>query len=96
MDEGLRDKTLRFLYQHAQAVAYGALAPLIGSIARNCMAGLDKTPRNSWIVAKKSGKPTAYLPDQIDKRQTASISSYGVIQESTKLRIWLKIIGIQI
>lgn len=89
MNTILRGQILECLSNNAQAVTYGALAPLINSIARSCMNDLPRNHQNSWVVRKSDYLPSGFAPNQIDPRLPASIEQNGVISTSDQLSQWL-------
>jgi hypothetical protein len=56
------------LSKHQQRATYAAVGGVVGRPARSAMHGLAKTPQNSWVVAKETGKPSGYSADQMDPR----------------------------
>lgn len=83
----LSDITAR-LHQHAQKATYGAVAGLVRRLPRSVMQGLPKVPRNSWVVAKKSGLPTGYSATQIDPRLRPEEPA---IDTPEQLMAWLRV-----
>ena len=89
MNTILRGQILECLSNNAQAVTFGALAPLINSIARSCMNDLPRNHQNSWVVRKSDYLPPGYSTTQIDPRLRDSIHQNGVISTSDQLSQWL-------
>jgi len=78
-----------------QRATYGAVAGLVGGLARGLMNGRPKTPKCSWVVASSGpqrGWPTGYTLHQIHPdcfRQTRA-GSGNVINDSAQLERWLE------
>ena len=53
------------LDRHHQRATHGAVAAHLGRVARSLMQGKVPSRRYSWIVAKKTGEPTGYPPEQV-------------------------------
>ena len=82
---------------HKQRATYGAVAELVGVLARGLMSGRPKTPRYSWVVAATSGSesqrgfPTGYSVNQIHPDCYTQIceGNDNVIDSADLLRGWL-------
>jgi hypothetical protein len=86
-DVNVLDALLTCLASHQQRATYGAVAPLVGSQPRGLMYGRPRSPLNSWVVSKATGKPTGYRDDEIDPQQ--SKSNPVVFDDPKSLRQWL-------
>lgn len=75
------------LAKNRQRATYGAVAELTGANPRRLMAGRPKDHQNSWIVADKDGRPSAYAPEQVDP---ALIVRMGILDTRDKLEEWLR------
>ncbi|MEM8931613.1 MAG: hypothetical protein AAGE94_10575 [Acidobacteriota bacterium] len=80
------DAVLECLDKHAQRATYGAVAAVVGRLPINVMRGRDKTPRHSWVVSQKTGKPTNYKAAELHPELTAN---EHVIRDADELRTWL-------
>ncbi len=78
---------LRLLEQYGQRATYGAVAGVVGGIARSVMQGLPRTPRNSWVVALRDGRPTGYSTAQMHGNL---FNRSRVIADPDKLLQWLR------
>ena len=74
------------LHKHGQKATYGAVGGVTGRLARGVMQGQPKLPRNSWVVAKKTGLPTGYSPAETDSRLQPHAPA---IDSPEQLRAWL-------
>ena len=86
-DVNVLDTLLACLASHQQRATYGAVALLVGSQPRGLMYGRPRSPLNSWVVSKATGKPTGYRDGEIDPRQATSSSR--VFDDPKELRQWL-------
>ena len=82
------------LNQRSQRATYGAVAGVVGVIARGLMGGRPRDARYSWIVAKtgpKRGRPTGYADAQIHKEclRQIQVNLNKVIDDAGALREWL-------
>jgi hypothetical protein len=59
------DQIVALLNQFNQRATYGALAEVVGGVARSVMSGRPRAPLNSWIVRRRSGLPTGYVQAQM-------------------------------
>jgi hypothetical protein len=75
------------LSKHHQRATYKAVAGLVGLPARSVMSGKPKTIDNSWIVEKRSGMPSGYLPTQTHHELK---STSTVISTPEDLATWLR------
>jgi hypothetical protein len=91
------DGIVHQLDAHKQRATYGAVAELVGVLARGLMSGRPKTPRYSWVVAATSGSesrrgfPTGYSVNQIhpDCYRQICEGNDNVIDSADLLRDWL-------
>jgi hypothetical protein len=91
------DGIVHQLNAHKQRATYGAVAELVGVLARGLMSGRPKTPRYSWVVAATSGSesrrgfPTGYSVNQIhpDCYRQICEGNDNVIDSADLLRDWL-------
>jgi len=81
------DQIIEQLARHRQRATYGALAGVVGGLARSVMGRHPRTQRNSWVVSASTGLPTAYLPQDIDLQL---LSRSHVITSADELRQWLE------
>lgn len=81
------DRIIEQLARHRQRATYGALAGVVGGLARSVMSRHPRTQRNSWVVKASNGLPTAYLPQDIDPQL---LSRPHVIASADELRQWLE------
>ena len=81
------DQIIEQLARHRQRATYGALAGVVGGLARSVMGLHPRTQRNSWVVSASTGLPTAYLPQDIDAEL---LSRSHVITSADDLRQWLE------
>jgi hypothetical protein len=89
MDKQLRASILERLQRHRQAATFGALAGVVGGIARSVMSDLPRNYQNSWVVNKKTKEPPIHKPNEIDPNLVNSIKAHGVIEKPSVLRRWL-------
>jgi hypothetical protein len=83
---------VRQLNARKQRATYGAVAGIVGGLARGLMNGRPKTPEYSWVVAKSDGRPTGYTNHQIHPDCLRSIVERpgDVIADPERLKAWLK------
>lgn len=81
------DDVLNLLHEHGQRATYGAVAGIVGGVARGVMQGRAKTPRHSWVVSSGSGLPTKYTGKEIDSRLP---KSGPTIADANQLKVWLR------
>ena len=83
---------VRQLDSRKQRATYGAVAGIVGGLARGLMNGRAKTHEYSWVVAKSNGRPTGYTNGQIHPDCLRSIAEQpgNVITDPERLRSWLK------
>ncbi len=82
-----RELILNTLDHHHQRATYGAVAGIVGVLARSVMSGQSKTPRNSWVVSVKTKMPTGYSDTE---RHTAIEERRIVLETPNQLREWLR------
>jgi hypothetical protein len=75
------------LDQHHQRATYGALAGIVGGLARSVMSGKPKVQRNSWIVSVDTHLPTGY-PD--NAKHPNLTERDPVLETPNQLREWLR------
>ena len=80
------DRILDALDHYRQRATYGAVAGLVGRIARSLMQGRPRDARHSWVVRKADGRPTGYAPSECHP-ELATRSR--VIATAADLRAWL-------
>lgn len=80
------DAVIEVLARHSQRATYGAVGGLIGFPAQSVMSGKPKTPRNSWVVSKATGRPTGYLASET---HPALEQNPDVISTPEALAAWL-------
>jgi hypothetical protein len=75
-----------FLNQAQVRATYGAVAELVGGIARGLGARLtalySRSPETSWIVSAESGLPTGYA---VNERHPALLNSTDIISSGREL-----------
>jgi hypothetical protein len=89
MDEALLHDTVERLERRKQAATYGAVAGVVGGSHRTVMAHEPRNHRNSWVVNKRTRRPTGYRPDEIHPELLAAIQASGVIETPEDLDEWL-------
>lgn len=82
-----REDIVATLARHKQRATYGALAGILGGLARSVMSGESKTANNSWVVAAKTGLPTGYTKSEMDP--DLKIKS-KIISDGDELFAWLR------
>lgn len=70
----------------AQRATYSAVGGVVGLPARSVMAGLAKSPSNSWVVAKRGGLPTGYAAGD---RHPHLLSRAVILSTADELTGWL-------
>jgi uncharacterized protein (DUF433 family) len=90
MNKELLESILEQLQLHRQAATYDAVAALVDSTALHVMKDYDRTARNSWVINKKSKRPTDYADQQLDPELLPSIAAKGIITTSDELKQWLE------
>lgn len=80
------DEIVDLLDRHQQRAAYGAVADLLGKPAKFLMSGLERAPRYSWVVNKKTLLPTGYSPEE---QHPALQESSFVLLDATSLHDWI-------
>lgn len=76
------------LERHSQRATYGAVAGVVGLVARSVMQGQVKGPRNSWVVSSETHLPTGYTKEQ---RHPLLEAKAGVICSNEELAAWWKV-----
>jgi hypothetical protein len=77
------DEVLDALEQHRRRATYGAVAEVVGGIARGVMQGRRRAPRYSWVVRRRDGLPTGY---HLTERAPDLLAHPGVITTGAELR----------
>ena len=81
------EEVLDRLFKYGQRATYAGVGGLVGLPARSVMRGRPRTKKNSWVVAKKDGKPSGYEIEQLDPRAHSSPSPLSTPEDLTN---WLK------
>jgi hypothetical protein len=81
------DRIIEMLNEHRQRATYGAVAGVLERPARFLMQGLPRNPRNSWVVAADSLRPTGYSVEETHPSLTASDM---VLTTADELIAWLR------
>ena len=81
------DELVDCLEKHGRRATYGAVGEIVGMPARSVMHGRPKTAKNSWVVAKRDGKPSGYDFEQLDPRLASSPHPFSTSQE---VLTWIK------
>jgi hypothetical protein len=89
------DEIVNRLDAGKQRATYGAVAGIVGGLARGLMSGRPKNPKYSWVVAKSGpnrGMPTGYARHEIHPDCLWQIHAGldNVIDDTDALREWLK------
>jgi len=80
-------KIVASLAKHSQRATYGAVGGLVRLPAQSVMSGQPMSKENSWVVAAKTGKPTGYLPSDVDPKLNSKVL---VISTADELKLWLQ------
>jgi hypothetical protein len=80
------------LNERKQRGTYGAVAKLIAAWPRWLMKGIERSPKYSGVVAKRTGSPTGYAEWQIDPDRPSQIRDdpHDVIKNGDILKGWLE------
>ena len=81
------DELVDCLEKHGRRATYGAVGEIVGLPARSVMHGRLKMAKNSWVVAKRGGKPSGYDFEQLDPRLASSPQPFSTSQE---VLTWIK------
>ena len=81
------DEIVNCLDKHGRRATYGAVGGIVGLPARSVMHGRPKTTLNSWVVAKRDGKPSGF---EVEHRDPRIASSSAPLSTSQELLTWLK------
>lgn len=65
MSEHSLDSIVAALAAHRQRATYAAVAGVVNRPPRMLMAGRPRDAQHSWIVSKRTGRPTGYADDQV-------------------------------
>src|SRR5579872_4259175 len=92
--QSLYEIVARLNSRHRRA-SYGAVAGIVGGLARGLMTGRTKCHEYSWVVASSGrgrGWPTDYREDQIHPECLRQIRSAAdnIIEDAESLRTWLQ------
>ncbi len=82
-----RELILNTLDHHHQRATYGAVAGIVGVLARSVMSGQPKTPRNSRVLSVRTKMPTGYSDTE---RHAAMEERRIVLETPNQLREWLR------
>jgi len=80
------EDVLDVLNEHRQRATYGAVAGVVGGIARGVMHGRTRCPRDSWVVRKRGRLPSGYTADE---KHSDLLLNPRVIDIGEELRLWL-------
>lgn len=58
------DQVVDALNRHRVRATYGAVAEIVGGIARGVMGRRPRSARYSWVVRQHDGLPSGYHPTQ--------------------------------
>jgi hypothetical protein len=88
------DDIVTQLDERKQRATYGAVAGILGVVARGLMAGRQRNHKYSWVVAATGsgrGSPTGYADEQIHPDCLRQIRARldNLIEESERLKAWL-------
>ena len=83
------DQILERLERHRQPATYGAVAGVVGGIARGLMGGRPRVPRNSWIVSKGTRRPTGYATQEMHPELITALEQRELICSPATLQAWL-------
>jgi len=86
MDSELRSEIIQLLDQNAQRATCVALAALVGGPARSVMAGLERIPENSFVVNKRTGRPTGFGEHEVSP---TLLHNPQVLSREHDLATWL-------
>jgi hypothetical protein len=89
-DEEALSPIVEQLERHRQAATYGAVAGVIGGVARFLMSNRPRDHRHSWVVSKETQRPTGYRPSEMHPALIRSVEEKGVIEMPEELKAWLK------
>lgn len=87
------ENVVRQLHKHGRRASYGSLTTVLGmqkgayQAIGNLMAKRPRNHLNSWVVAKRTGLPSGYDPNEIDPRLP---KSGPIIITPADLISWLK------
>jgi hypothetical protein len=89
------DEIVNKLNERKQRATYGAVAGVVGGLARGLMNGRPKCHKYSWVVSKSGpnrGSPTGYARHDIHPDCLWQIHTDidNVIDDAEALREWLK------
>lgn len=88
MNNALLDETLTRLERYRQAATYGAIAGFVGGSHRTVMTDHLRSQRNSWVVNKRTRRPTGYEPSEYHPELIGSIEARSVIETPEELDEW--------
>jgi hypothetical protein len=80
------DHVLDALNRYHQRATYGAVAEVVGATPQSLMTGRPRDRRHSWVVNRKTGKPTEYSPSQVHPNLT---ERQEVLSSGKQLQGWL-------
>lgn len=80
------DSILDALNSNHQRATYGAVAAVVGGLARSVMTGRPKDWRHSWVVSAQTALPSQCSPQQMHPRLRANSL---ILSTGDALREWL-------
>jgi hypothetical protein len=80
------DQIISTLSEHRQRATYGAVGAVLKRPARSLMFGRPRSHENSWVVAKRNGRPTGYSETEIAPSPKERTRIIGTAKE---LESWL-------
>jgi len=81
---------LERLQRHRQAATYGAIAGVVGGSHRRLMANQDRSHRSSWVVNRRTRRPTGYGREDFHPDLLLAIEARGILKTPADLAKWLK------
>jgi hypothetical protein len=89
------DEIVAQLNSRHRRASYGAVAGIVGGVARGLMNGRTKCHEYSWVVASSGpgrGWPTDYRENEVHPDCLRQIRSApdNIIEDAESLRIWLQ------
>jgi hypothetical protein len=90
MPDERMDRIIDALDRERQRATYGALAAVLGKAPRTLMSGRQRDQRHSWIVSRRSGRPSGYDAEQM---HPDLLANEKIIETRGDLEHWLTSIG---
>jgi hypothetical protein len=84
------EQIVEALSRHEQPATYGAVAGLVGRPPKSLMVGRPRDPKHSWIVERRTGRPTGYAPEELHPALPRSLETKGLITAPEDLEDWLR------